>query len=262
MQKLLAEWPVRKGFLETTPRFTSLFLDINTKKQEEDLAVDFMFDFIAIASKYLRPPMKDRCEGIECKMRLGQKLQLTFINKIPYLMCQNCIDTVDEIGKKDQEEYRKTPSNLLKGVIYGLGGMFAGALLWALIFIFFDMIGAAFAVFTFFIVLKMMDYVKTKRSFVSFFLASLLALCSSVLGTYLGMVGYLIKEKEIGINPEDLIFVARWLVEDFELLRTAIFFSLLGIVPLLVIVWAVQRRQLKSAFRPEVEVIPTFQVEA
>jgi hypothetical protein len=262
VKKIADDWPIRKDYLEMTPRFIALFVDVDAKRHDDELAIDFIFDFIAAVSRYLKPPLKEKCEGMECRAPLGQELQLTLINGVPYLMCQDCIHSLDKIGEKAKEEYKKVPSNLLKGTIYGFAGMVLGALLWALIFIFLDMIGTAFAIFTFFFILKAMDYAQTKRSFLSLFLASILALAGSVLGTYIGAIGYLLKEKEIGIHLEDFIGVAKFLIEEPEILREAIGFSLIGIVPYLFITWNANRDQLKSAFKPNVEVIPTFPVQA
>ncbi len=175
-------------------------------------------------------------------------------------MCQDCIDNVDNIGQKTQEEYKKSPNNLAKGVVYGLAAALLGAIGWALVIIFMDTIGAVFAVLIFFLVVKAMDYARTKRSIISLLLAGLLSMAGSILGSYLGIVGILIKDKGEVLSLDLLTWLARRMIEDPKLINETILFSLIGLVPYLFMTWNATRHGLKKIFKPEVEVIPSFKL--
>jgi hypothetical protein len=258
--KFLKKSKAQAGSLEITPEVTILFL--RKTKESVEIIIERLLTFTSMVSTYLKPGFRGKCEGIGCKLPIGQDLQLITINNLPFMMCQDCINNIKTVNLKAEEDYRQLPNNLFTGFVYGLAGMLLGAILWALVFIFLNSIGAIFAIATFFIIVKAMDLAKTKRSFISFLLAAILALAGSVIGAYLGVAGYLIKEHRITINLEDLINVAQGLLQDREIINESIFFSLLGIVPYLFMTWNAHRKGLESAFRPEVEIISRSETES
>lgn len=260
LNKFLKKSRATAGSLEITPEATILFL--GKTKESVEIIIERLLTFASMVSIYLKPGFRGKCEGINCKLPIGQDLQLLTINNLPFMMCHDCINNIKTINLKAEEEYKQLPDNLLTGFVYGLAGMLLGAILWALVFIFLDRIGAIFAIVTFFIIVKAMDMAKAKRSFISLFLAAILALVGSVIGVYLGVAGYLLKEHRIGLNIEDLINVAKRLLQDGEIINESIFFSLLGIVPYLFMAWNTHRKGLESVFRPEVEIIPRSKTES
>ncbi len=260
LNKFLKESKAQAGSLEITPEVTILFL--RKAKESVEIIIERLLTFTSMASMYLKPGFRGKCEGIGCKLSIGQNLQLITINTTPFMMCHDCINNINTINLKAEEDYKQLPNNLLAGFVYGLAGMLLGAILWALVFIFLDSISAIFAIVTFFIIVKAMDLAKTKRSFISLFLAAILALGGSVIGVYLGVTGYLIKEHKITINFEDLIGVAKWLLQDREIINESIFFSLLGIVPYLFMAWNTNKQGLKSVFKPEIEIVSRSKTES
>ena len=213
---------------------------------------------ISAITPLLQPQPAERCQGTECKQPNWQDLKLTFINDIPSLLCASCISEIDNQSKKNREEYQKAPSNLLKGILYGTAGAMIGAVAWALAFVFFDRIGAAYAMLTVILVYKAMDKAVTKPGLISSVSAGVIALGGGVLGTYLGILGYILKERQAILTLPLLARVSQVMVDEPELLRETLLFSLLGIVPYVFFSWLNQRNLLKRTFAPQVEVIENF----
>lgn len=260
IKRILKEMRIPADWLEIRTEFSSLFIALGAKKKSEIELVEELFSFFYIFSPYLKPVFSRKCEGVECRSPLYQDLTLTLINGVPFSMCDECIGRIDEIARKAEEEYRNRPPNLLKGILYGVVATFLGAIIWALIFIFLDSIGAVFAVFTFFIVVKAMDYAQTKRTFISLVIASVLSFVGSIAGTYIGVVGYLLKEGQIELTLSELFELAKFLFEEPELLNQTIMFSLIGLVPYFFITWNENRKNLKSFFKPDVELVKGFEL--
>ena len=251
---------IRADWFEVHSDFSIIFLSSHLEEIEDDVLVERILYLTPTLSKYFKPSLIDKCEGTECKAPYYKDLKLTFFNGIPSVMCQDCIDNVDNIGQKAQEEYKKSPGNLGKGIVYGLAAALLGAIAWALVIIFMDRIGAIFAVLILLLVVKAMDYARTKRSIISLLLAGLLSLMGSILGSYLGIVGILIKDKGEVLSLDLLIWLARRMIEEPKLINETILFSLIGLVPYLYITWDATRRGLKHFFKPTVEVIPYFKL--
>jgi hypothetical protein len=260
IKKTLKEMKVSVDWLEINPELSSLFITSGFKKASEIEAVERLFSFFYVISPFLRPALSGKCEGAECKSPFYKDLTLTLINGLPYAMCDECIDRIEDITKRAEEEYKNQPSNLLKGSLYGLAATTLGAIVWALVFIFLDRIGAVFAVLIFFIVVKAMDYAKTKRTFVSLMIASLLALAGSIAGTYIGIAGYLFKKGELELTLNGFIELAKFLLEEPELINQTIVFALVGLVPYLFITWSGNRKIMNLVFKPDVELVKSFEL--
>lgn len=251
---------IRADWLEVHSSFTILSVSPGLKKIGDFVLAERLLSVMPIFSKYLKPSMADKCEGVECKSPYYSDLKLIFLNGIPEAMCQDCIENVDHVGQKAQEEYKNLPNNLAKGVLYGLAAALLGAIGWALVIIFLDRIGAIFAVLIFFLVVKAMDYAKTKRTIISLLLAGLFSMMGSILGSYLGIIGILIKDKGEVLSLDLLTWLARRMIEDPKLINETILFSLIGLVPYLFMTWNATRHGLKQLFKPEAEVIPSFKL--
>jgi hypothetical protein len=259
IRKSLKDNKAFPDWLDIRPEFTSIFTSGRLKKVSETELTERLLSMFQVLSKSIRPTPSDKCEGVDCKSPYFKDLKLTLINGVPQVMCQECIDQLDNLGKRAEEEYKKQPSNLGKGTLYGLAAAILGAIVWALVIIFLDTISAVFAILIFFLVIKAMDFARTKRSFFSLLIASLFALAGSILGTYFGLVGYLAKEGKFGFTLNEFIKLAKAMLEKPELLSETIFFALIGLVPYLFITWNANRKNLTQYFKPKIEVIPGFQ---
>ena len=213
---------------------------------------------ISVIAALLQPQPAEKCQGTECKQPNWQELKLTIINGVPSLLCSTCISEIDNQSNKLRDEYQKTPSNLLKGILFGTVGAVIGAISWALVFVFLNRIGAAFAILTVFLVYKAMDKAGAKPGLLSSVSAGVIALGAGLLGTYLGILGYFIKELDAILSFPLLARVAQGLIDEPELLRETLLFSLLGIVPYVFFSWLNQRELFKRIFAPEVEVIENY----
>jgi hypothetical protein len=99
-----------------------------------------------------------------------------------------------------------------------------------------------------------MDKAETKRTLLSVTAAGVISVFGVFLGDYLGVVGYLVKEREIIITFDKLFNIFVLLFEDGELLRESLFFALLGVIPYGLFFLHALRWQLKNTFVPDVEV--------
>jgi hypothetical protein len=259
IKKVLRNIKGRADWVDIQPGFTSLFTTTGFKKVSEAEVIERLVSIVPVISKSLKFTIADKCEGYECKLPYNKDLTLAFINAVPLAMCQECIDHIGDVGKKTEEEYKKQPDNLGKGTLYGLAATFLGAIVWALVIIFLDRIGPVFALLIFFLVVKAMDYAKTKRTFISLFIAGLLSLAGSIAGSYFGLAGYLFKEGKFELTLNEFIKLARYFMDNPKLLNETISFSLIGLVPYLLLAWTANRRYLKRFFKPEIEVIKNFE---
>ncbi|MBK9924986.1 MAG: hypothetical protein IPP66_06795 [Anaerolineales bacterium] len=260
VKKTLKEMKIPVEWLEITSEFSSLFVSLGIKKSGEFLAIEKLLSFFHILSKKVRPSIADKCEGTKCASPYYKDLILTLINGTPFAMCRECIDRIDDIAKKAEEEYKKQPDNLQKGVLYGLVAMVIKTIVWALVLIFLDRIGAAFAILIFFFIVKAMDYAGTKRTFKSLLVASLLSLLGSIVGTYLGIAGYLLRDGTLEPTINELIKLAQILIEEPEMINETIVFALVGLIPYLFITWNTNRKNLNLYFKPNVELIENFKL--
>jgi hypothetical protein len=248
-------------WLEINQEITALFVAPGLKKVNDFELVERLISFFHIISKKLKPTQAGKCEGIECKSPYYKDLMLTLLNGVPLAMCQDCIDDIDRIGKRTEEEYKKRPSNLLKGTIYGSAAAVLSALICALVFIFLDQIGTILALLIFFPVIKAMDYAKTKRTFISLLIASLLSMIGSIAGTFLGIAGYLFREGKFDPSLSEFIRLAKLIMDDPKTTNQLIVAFLLILVPFLFTTWSNTRSGLKSYFKPEVEIIRNFELK-
>lgn len=243
--------------LEIYRSATSFFIRILNKKGAQKLE-ETIAQFLALIPQFIHPLSPEKCEGAMCKQRVGQDLRLTIINNAPLLMCDSCIGEIEGLAKQTEEAYQQAPSHLLKGLLYGAGGALAGAMIWALVMIFLDSIGAVFAAVILLFVVRLMDKAGTKRTITSALLAALLSLGGAVVGTYFGILGILLKEGKLVITLDRLLRIAIQMFSEPELLWQPIFFALIGIIPYTFLFWSASRKGLKRFFAPEVEVITAF----
>ncbi len=259
IKKALKNIRGRPDLFEVQPGFTTFFATSGLKKVSEFEVIERLLSIVPVISTNLKFTMADKCEGIECKLPYHKDLSLTIINGVPLAMCQECIDRIGEVGKKTEEKYKKQPSHLVRGTLYVLAAAFLGAIVWALVIVFLDLISAVFAVLIFLLVVKAMDHAKTKRTFVSLIIAGMLSLAGSIAGSYFGLAGYLFKEGKLELTINEFIKLAGYFLDNPKLLNGTIFFSLIGLVPYLFLGWSANRRYLKQFFKPEIEVIKNFE---
>lgn len=238
--------------LEITPSFTSIFVPFQGKINEMGKSTTIQ-DFLAMITPLMYPP-HEKCQGVNCKNPFSETLNFVLVNDSPWLMCADCIANIPDVQKKMEEEYKQAPHNLGRGFLYGTGAAVLGAILWALVMIFLDRIAAIFAIAIFLMVMWAMDKAETKRTFFSMLAAGVISIFGVILGAYLGVVGYLLKEREIVISFEELYNLFVWLIKDGELLRESLLFAMLGIVPYIFLALYTQRQQLRTIFSPTVEV--------
>ena len=130
--------------------------------------------------------------------------------------------------------------------------------------IIFNQIAAAVSLFILFGVVKVMDWVKTKRTFWSILTAGFLSISGSILGSYLGGLWLNVTKGGVSLNFifdsfQNFIwylgYVWNGLWEKTTIMGTTITFSVLGVGFYLWSLWSQQRKYLKQAFKPEIHVI-------
>ncbi len=164
------------------------------------------------------------------------------------------------MGKKAELEYHETPSNLLKGTLYGIGGMLLGSLPWVVIPVIFNTVYPVFAIFPLAATQLAMNYAKTKRNFVSLLIASMLAMVGSILGTYLSLIAFWLRNHSWIFDLEQLRELTQRILEDSRIMNDAINFSWLILGLLFILATYYRHKELKRLFHPEIEVIPSFKL--
>ncbi len=248
-------------FLDIQRDFALILLPYQQKKETPESMSSKINLFIKSLSKYASPLRDELCEGIDCKLRIGQDLRLVFINDYPFQLCDKCIENIAKLAEKDKEEYQKAPLRLGRGVLVGILAALIGGVLWAAVAVFLNSVAAAMAALILVLVVKGMDKVGTKRTIWSILVAGLLGLIGVVFGVYLSVVFYILKNYQGQLPLEILQIAWRFLWEDRRILNLSLIFGMLGILPYLWAVWSAQKQQFSRVFKPEVEILNDFRLD-
>lgn len=258
ISEICKDWQM--GLDQISPTGLVLFMKPVPNEDTEEDVFEAFSDFIKAVSIHVRPAMEERCEGSPCGSSIGQDLQVVLVNGMPMILCQEYEKHIIDMGKKAELEYHETPSNLLKGILYGIGGMLLGSLPWVVIPVIFNMVYPVFAIFPLAATQLAMNYAKTKRTFVSLLIANLLAMVGSILGTYLSLVTYWLKNHNWDFDLEQLRELTQRVFEDSRIMNDAIIFAWLILGLLFILATYYRHRELKRLFHPEMEVIPSFKL--
>jgi hypothetical protein len=247
-----------KNHLYVEREIASVLIPYQPKKQTpEDLTskINGLMDTI---SQHARPLTSDRCEGIDCKLRVGPPLHLVFINAYPMFLCDACIGNLPQVADRSKQEYQKTPYRLGRGVLAGVMAAIAGGILWAVVAVFLNRIFAALAAVIFVAVARSMNKVGAKPTRWSILLAGLIGLAGVVFGVYLSFVLLVIKNLPGRLPLEILQTAWRWMWEEKRAFYLSIFYGLLVIAPYSWLWWSSTRKHLARVFKPEVEIRVNF----
>ncbi|CAG0935894.1 hypothetical protein TFLX_04745 [Thermoflexales bacterium] len=216
-----------------------------------------VLEWIEALSRSTGPVGLDHCEGDNCPDR-NAPIQVVLINGFPTLLCAHCTTKIPGWGGELQRAYQDAPDGLVNGFVSGMGIAILSALAWAAIAVFFNAIAALLSYVVFIGTVKLMDRMGVKRTGRSLLLASLLTLFGAALGAYLALAWEVASELPQRLMLSNLpeIMSAAWqALSATSLLRQAIGFSLMGIIPILIWMWWEQRKHYSRMFRPDVEVV-------
>lgn len=258
ISEICKDWQM--GFDQISPTGLVLFVMLVPNEDTEEDVFEAFLDFIKAVSIYIRPAMEERCEGSSCGSSIGQDLQVVLVNGMPKILCQDYEKHVTDMGMKAKLEYQETPNNLLKGTFYGIGGMLLGSLPWVVIPVIFNTVYPVFAIFPLAATQLAMNYAKTKRNFVSLLIANLLAMVGSILGTYLSLVTYWLKNHSWIFDLEQLRELTQRIFEDSRIMNDAINFAWFILGLLFILAMYYRHQELKRLFHPVTEVIPSFKL--
>lgn len=256
ISEICKDWQM--GLDQINPTGLVLFMKPVPNEDTEEDVYEAFSDFIKAVSTYIRPAMEERCEGPGCGSSIGQDLQVVLVNGMPMILCQEYEKHIADMGTEAELEYHETPSNLLKGTFYGIGGMLLGSLPWVIIPVIFNMVYSVLAIFPLAATQLAMNYAKTKRNFVSLLIASMLAMVGSILGTYLSLVTYWLRNHSWIFDLEQLRELTQRIFEDSRIMNDAINFSWLILGLLFILATYYRHKELKRLFHPEMEVISSF----
>ncbi len=211
---------------------------------------------VDIVAEYTQPLPDTLCEGENFELgTIHSSHELVFVNGVLLFLCSNCLQGIKDHEERDRLAYEAAPSGLLRGLLAGLAATLPISLLWAAIVVLFDQIGAIFAALILVVLVRVMDWVRAKRSVWSILLAAGLAMISVVLGTYFALLWYVWQKLGLLSSVDILNNVWRFMFQDSKMLTSSLFISLLGIVPSLWIIWRKQRDDLERSFNPKVEIL-------
>ncbi|MFZ5881370.1 MAG: hypothetical protein ACOY0R_18540, partial [Chloroflexota bacterium] len=234
-----------------------LFFNSSFTKENLEDTFNRLLKFLSVFSKNVKPLSVESCEGPVCKSRVGPTLHLTVVNGNPLLLCQDCIDSIDDVGKIMEEEYKNLPINFSKGLLAGTGIAFLGMLVWAIIVAYinplyiFNIIAAASLIF---LIIKIMDYSQTKRTVYGFLVGGILSIVGIMIGTYLGIFWGAFTEHEMEL------FFAKTPANNPVFFFFSLFLTALGVIPGIYGGISGIKDYQHTLSHPVTEVIPSFKL--
>jgi hypothetical protein len=260
IQMLLEKRIKRKDVLDIQEDYALVTLLCNQKKETALQLADRILTFVRVITSYTRPLPEKVCENIDCHSQGSVPLELVFLNGFPRFMCHSCVEGLNQLGEKAKENYRAIPNRLLQGALAGLAGMIVGSILWAVVVVLLDRIGAVFAAAIMAGVVKIMDWRQTKRSIWSVLIAAVYTMGAVIIGTYLAVLwhGY----QKLGMPSSVDFFWKVWQVtwQTPEILNQALFIGGIGVILAIWQVLSNQKRALSRYFKPHIEIIKPKEV--
>ena len=255
IKAVMKELRIYQKRLSIGPKMVGLFFNSSFTKENLEDIFNRLLKFLSIFSKKVKPLSMESCEGPICKSRVGPALHLTLVNGNPLLLCQDCSDSVDDVGKIGEEEYKNLPINFSKGLLAGTGVALLGMLVWAIVVAYtnpLNIFNALVAVFLYFLIFKTMDYVQAKRTAYSLLVGGILTILGIMAGIYLGIFGSAFKEQEMES------FFSKIPVNNPSFFFISLFLTALGVIPYFFIGVSGIKNYLKTLSHPTVEVISSF----
>ncbi len=259
IRKLIGKWTNRKRLLKVQDGYTWIALRYSPRRETASQIAAKITAIVDIVANYAHPLPDMLCEGENFELgTIHGSHKLVLVNGVLLFLCSNCLQGIKDHEERARLAYEAAPSGLLRGLLAGLAATLPISLLWAAIVVLFDQIGAIFAALILVVLVRVMDWVRAKRTVWSILLAAGLAMISVVLGTYFALLWYVWQELGRLSSVDVLSNVWRFMFQDSKMLTSSLFISLLGIVPYLWIIWKKQRDDLERSFNPKVEILEGF----
>jgi hypothetical protein len=250
----------KKSAVDQINSFQSWFrVPYSDVKEKGEEVAERIKQLLVTLSQHTRPIKFDECEGLKCKSRHNQHLQLVLVNDSPQLLCLKCIEDIPSWGDDYRRDYQKVPWHLGRGMLVSVLAAILCAPIWAVVTILLDRIGAIFAIAIFVVALHLMKKVETKFTLISVSFAAAASGLGVVFGVFLTFLWFVLREVQWQVSPESLILYMQvaWevMLTEKRLLDLSLFMYALGVVPYLGLLLYQGQRQLNQLFRPRVEVI-------
>jgi hypothetical protein len=259
VEQLIGKWTNRKSFFELQDRCVWITLRYDPRKETVVQTAEKIARFVCVVAEHTQPLPDKVCEGESLGLgKIHGFPELVFVNGSPLFLCSHCLQREKERWEEERLAYEAAPSGLLHGFLGGLIATIPASLLWAAITVIFDQFGAVFAVGILVGMVKVMDWLRTKRSIWSILIAAGLTMTSVVLGTYLALFWYIWQEPMVSMSIRVLSDLWQYMFQDTRLLKAALLISGLGVIPY---VWIISKRQrvgLENAFTPKIERVEMF----
>jgi len=260
IQALLGKRIKQKDVLDIQENYALITLLYNQKKETALQLAERIMTFVRVVTSYTRPFPDKVCENKECRFQGLEPLNLVFFNGFPCFLCDNCLNDLQQSGEKAKEAYRTMPNRLLPGALAGFVGMFVGSILWAVITVVFDRMGAIVAALIMFGIVKVMDWRQTKRSIWSLLIATSYTVGAVIIGTYLAILWY--GYQKFGVLLLEDFFWNMWqrMWETPKILNSALIMGGFGAIYIIFEAMVSQKRHLSRYFKPHIEVIKPKEV--
>lgn len=182
-------------------------------------------------AEYVGATKQQDCEGERCQARpYANPGKVVLVNEIPYLLCEGCMKDIPKIAERDQVSTKNTLPQVIKAVGAGLVGVVLGALIWAVIGVYLNIVAAVTGALILWGILKLMDLTGARTNIFMVLLAGVMSFASVILGEYFLIIGYVMKEYSAALDFELLDFGLYVMFDDPVLLVEPLFYAALGIL--------------------------------
>lgn len=241
-----------KEIFSVQEKFASIFLPFERNETPADIAQKIQ-QFIAVVSRYAPRLEEDCCDSPDCRSHGTSPIQLVLFNRLPYFLCQDCIDQLPERVRQGEEEFRQAPNNLLPGLLAGVSASILGAVLMVGFALFLTPFVWPFSLIIMPAIVYLMHKVEVKVSWKMLLMSAGLAVLSIVLGYIFTALLFMIRAG-YPITITTFIQSGQNLLQDTGIKST---FFLTGLVIALYFYcqWITMRNKLRASFNLQVEIL-------
>jgi hypothetical protein len=234
-------------------------LEYNRRKSSLDQVAEKIVAFTGIVAKHTQPLPNQVCEGESLGLGTHHRSpELTFIEEWPLFLCPDCLQEIQEQYKTARLAYKAAPSGLLRGLLAGLLATIPASLLWAAVFVILKALGTMFSPFILIGLVRIMDWVRTKRTVWSMLIAAGLTLISVILGTYFVLLWNIGQKSALPLSMDILSKTWRFMFQE-KAIPTILWLTSAGMtIAGWCAMWEIHKVDFARALAPKIKVLEGF----